>query len=108
MLPEPAAHGSMSLRWTLMLRRSRDVLQADLSDRATAIALIKDADCVAHIASFPRPVGYAPRSVRTNMTLMFNVLTAMERHRYRSSYAPRPSVFCLRCDPLQFASITCH
>jgi nucleoside-diphosphate-sugar epimerase len=56
-----------------------DVSQADLSDLATAMALIKDADCVAHIASIPRPVGYAAEDVFcTNMTLMFNVLTAME------------------------------
>ncbi|MBZ5762510.1 NAD-dependent epimerase/dehydratase family protein [Rhizobium sp. VS19-DR183] len=58
---------------------SGDIVGANLCDLPTATALIRDVDCVAHIASIPRPGGYATDDVfRTNMALMFNVLTAME------------------------------
>lgn len=79
------------------------VIEADLMDPDVASRLIADADCVAHIASIPRPVGYDAGDVfRTNMTLMFNVLAAMEagniaRMLFASSFsvlglpfAPRP------------------
>lgn len=59
--------------------KGEDLVVADLTDLSTALTLIKNADCVAHIASIPRPVGYAAQDVfNTNMTLMFNVLAAME------------------------------
>ncbi|WP_309084916.1 NAD(P)-dependent oxidoreductase [Chelativorans sp.] len=59
--------------------KSRNIGQADLRDLKTAHALVRDADCVAHIASIPRPVGYAAHEVfDTNMSLMFNVQSAME------------------------------
>lgn len=80
-----------------------DVIEADLTDPDLAGRFIAGADCVAHIASIPRPVGYAAEDVfRTNMTLMFNVLSAMEaggvaRMLFASSFsvlglpfAPRP------------------
>lgn len=79
------------------------VVEADLMDPDVAARYIRDADCVAHIASIPRPVGYAAGDVfQTNMTLMFNVLSAMEaagigRMVFASSFsvlglpfAPRP------------------
>ena len=55
------------------------VTRVDLLDLQAAMASIGPADCVAHIASIPRPVGFAAHDVfHTNMTLMFNVLAAME------------------------------
>lgn len=79
------------------------VIDADLIDPTVASRFIADADCVAHVASIPRPVGYDAGDVfRTNMTLMFNVLAAMEtanisRMLFASSFsvlglpfAPRP------------------
>lgn len=91
---------------TALDRESRGVtgvVEADLMDPDVAIRHIGDADCVAHIASIPRPVGYGAGDVfRTNMTLMFNVLAAMEaggisRMLFASSFsvlglpfAPRP------------------
>lgn len=55
------------------------VKAVDLTDLDAALAAIGPADCMAHVASLPRPVGYEAEDVfRTNMTLMFNVLTAME------------------------------
>lgn len=84
-------------------RGVRDVQQADLMDPDTARSRIADTDCVAHIASIPRPIGYDPRIVfETNMGLMFNILDAMTEAGVRqlvfaSSYsvlglpfAPRP------------------
>jgi len=54
--------------------------KVDLSDLEAAMEAIGPADCMAHIASLPRPVGYEAEDVfRTNMTLMFNVLAAMEK-----------------------------
>lgn len=80
-----------------------DMVRADLTDIEAARAHIRDADCVAHIASIPRPVGHAAEDVfATNMSLMFNVQTAMEeagitRLLFASSFsvlglpfAPRP------------------
>jgi len=59
-------------------RGAADIRQADLTDPNTARTWIADADCVAHIASIPRPVGYEPCEIfDTNMGLMFNVLDAM-------------------------------
>ncbi len=55
------------------------VTAVDLTDLDDALAAIGPADCMAHVASLPRPVGYEAQDVfRTNMLLMFNVLTAME------------------------------
>ena len=52
---------------------------ADLLDEAEARRLVDGADCVAHIASIPRPVGYDARDVfDTNMGLMYSVLGGME------------------------------
>ncbi|MDX3926168.1 MAG: NAD(P)-dependent oxidoreductase [Shinella sp.] len=80
-----------------------DIRTADLTDAESAAAFIRDADCVAHIAAIPRPVGYPEEEVfQTNMTIMFNVLSAAEkagikRLLYASSFsvlglpfAPRP------------------
>jgi nucleoside-diphosphate-sugar epimerase len=54
--------------------------EVDLTKLDAAMEAIGPADCMAHIASLPRPVGYEAEDVfRINMTLMFNVLTAMER-----------------------------
>lgn len=91
---------------TALDRESRGVagvVEADLMDPQVAARHIADADCVAHVASIPRPVGYDAGDVfRTNMTLMFNVLAAMEaggisRMLFASSFsvlglpfAPRP------------------
>lgn len=59
---------------------AKGVAAVDLTDLDAAVAAIGPADCMAHVASLPRPVGYAAEDVfRTNMMLMFNVLTAMER-----------------------------
>lgn len=59
-------------------RGAANIQPADLTDPSTARAWIADADCVAHIASIPRPIGYDPREIfKTNMELMFNVLDAM-------------------------------
>ena len=56
------------------------VEKVDLTDLNAALSAIGPADCMAHVASLPRPIGYDAEDVfRTNMTLMFNVLTAMER-----------------------------
>jgi nucleoside-diphosphate-sugar epimerase len=68
---------------TALDRESRGVegvIEADLMDPDIAVRHIADADVVAHIASIPRPVGYDAGDVfHTNMTLMFNVLAAMEK-----------------------------
>jgi nucleoside-diphosphate-sugar epimerase len=56
------------------------VTAIDLTDLDAALEAIGTADCMAHVASLPRPLGYEAEDVfRINMMLMFNVLTAMER-----------------------------
>ncbi|MBC7281053.1 MAG: NAD(P)-dependent oxidoreductase [Hoeflea sp.] len=56
-------------------------LKVDLTKLDSAIEAFSHADCVAHIASIPRPVGYEASDIfSTNMQLMFNVQAAMEHN----------------------------
>ncbi len=55
-------------------------IRVDLTDPVATSKAFGEADCVAHIASIPRPVGHEAADVfDTNMRLMFNVQTAMEK-----------------------------
>lgn len=66
-------------------RDNLDLIIADLTQLDVALNLIKKVDHVVHIASLPRPVGYAAEDVySTNMSLMFNVVEAMERNKINS------------------------
>lgn len=66
-------------------RDNLDVVVADLTQLDVALNLINNVDHVVHIASLPRPVGYAAEDVySTNMSLMFNVVEAMERNKINS------------------------
>lgn len=62
-----------------------NVVIADLKELDTALQLVKNVDHVVHIASLPRPVGYAVEDIyTTNNTLIFNVVEAMERNNINS------------------------
>lgn len=62
-----------------------DVVVADLTQFDVALDVIKNVDHVVHIASLPRPVGFAVEDVYSvNMSLMFNVVEAMERNKINS------------------------
>lgn len=66
-------------------RDDHNLIVADLTQLNVALDLINDVDHVVHIASLPRPVGYAAEDVyNTNMSLMFNVVEAMERNKINS------------------------
>ncbi|MGN6447092.1 MAG: NAD-dependent epimerase/dehydratase family protein, partial [Brucella intermedia] len=62
-------------------RDGLDVTVADLTRLDAALELVRNVDHVVHIASLPRPVGYDVQDVyNTNMSLMFNIVEAMERN----------------------------
>ena len=62
---------------TLVLGAPWEQLTADLTDLGVAMQLIRECDCVMHIASIPRPLGLAEVEVfRTNMALAYNVTEA--------------------------------
>ncbi|MCL8000050.1 NAD(P)-dependent oxidoreductase [Brucella sp. 21LCYQ03] len=66
-------------------RGNLNVVIADLTQLDVALEVIRDVDHVVHIASLPRPVGFAAQDVyHTNMSLMFNVVEAMERNEINS------------------------
>lgn len=66
-------------------RDDPDIVVADLTRLDTALELVRDVDHVVHIASLPRPLGYAAEDVYdTNMMLMFNIVEAMERNKINS------------------------
>lgn len=66
-------------------RDGLDVTVADLTRLDAALELVRNVDHVVHIASLPRPVGYDVQDVyNTNMSLMFNVVEAMERNKINS------------------------
>jgi len=68
-------------------------ISADLTELATALRLIRDADAVIHAAAIPRPTGYAAADVfSTNVASTYNVVEAAVQNRiprlvYASSYS---------------------
>lgn len=66
-------------------RGKRKVVIADLTQPGVALEVIRNVDHVVHIASLPRPVGYSAQDVyNTNMSLMFNVVEAIEHNEINS------------------------
>lgn len=68
-------------------------ISADLTELATALRLIREADAVIHAAAIPRPTGHAAADVfATNVASTYNVVEAAVQNRiprlvYASSYS---------------------
>ncbi len=90
---EAAGHEVTGARLGSQPQAAHRHISADLTDLATALRLIRDADAVIHAAAIPRPTGYAAADVfTTNVTSTYNVVEAAVQNRiprlvYASSYS---------------------